>query len=78
MSAVAEYAARLVADERTPRKSRLRRVDMTQDKKARNANGRSSIYFSEADQSWHGRVTMGVRDDGRPDRRHVRGKHKAK
>ncbi len=47
---------------------------MGQDRKTRNANGRSSIYFSEADQSWHGRVTMGVRDDGRADRRHVRGK----
>lgn len=23
---------------------------------------------------WHGRVTVGVQDDGRPDRRHVRGK----
>lgn len=36
-------------------------------------NGASSIYLG-ADGSWHGRVTVGVRDDGTPDRRHVRGK----
>lgn len=47
---------------------------MAKTKRTRAANGRSSIYFSDADQSWHGRVTMGVRDDGSPDRRHVRGK----
>jgi len=41
----------------------------------RNANGRSSIY--ENPEGWHGRVTVGVKDDGRPDRRHVRGKTKA-
>ncbi len=44
--------------------------------KSRAANGRSSIYFGN-DGYWHGRVTMGVRDDGKPDRRHVRGKDKA-
>jgi integrase len=33
-------------------------------------NNASSIYQG-ADGRWHGRVTMGVRDDGRPDRRHV-------
>jgi integrase len=49
---------------------------MPQNKKTRAANGRSSIYYSDADNSWHGRVTMGVCDDGRPDRRHVRGKTK--
>lgn len=42
-------------------------------KKKRNVNGRSSIY-RDKDGNWHGRVTMGVRDDGTPDRRHVRGK----
>ena len=41
----------------------------------RNANGRSSIY--ENAEGWHGRVTVGVKDDGRPDRRHVRGRTKA-
>lgn len=42
----------------------------------RRPNGASSIYFG-ADGWWHGRVTVGVRDDGRPDRRHVRGKTEA-
>jgi integrase len=35
-------------------------------------NGASSIYWSEYDGRWHGRVTVGVRDDGTPDRRHVK------
>lgn len=30
----------------------------------------SSIYEGK-DGKWHGRVTMGVRDDGKPDRRHI-------
>jgi integrase len=34
-------------------------------------NGASTIYFSEYDQRWHGRVSVGIRDDGSPDRRHV-------
>ncbi len=29
------------------------------------------------DGKWHGRVTMGVRDDGKPDRRHVERKTEA-
>lgn len=33
-------------------------------------NGRSSIYQGN-DGYWHGRITMGVKDDGTPDRRHV-------
>lgn len=37
-------------------------------------NGASSIYYSEADGYWHGRVTMGVLDNGKPDRRHVKRK----
>lgn len=36
----------------------------------RRSNGRSSIYDG-ADGRWHGRVTMSVRSDGTPDRRHV-------
>jgi integrase len=36
----------------------------------RKANGRSSIYLGK-DGRWHGYVTMGVKDDGRTDRRHV-------
>lgn len=39
----------------------------------RNANGESSIYKG-TDGWWHGRVTIGVKDDGTPDRRHRRGK----
>jgi integrase len=34
-------------------------------------NGAGSIYLG-ADGKWHGRVTMGVKDDGNPDRRHVK------
>lgn len=41
----------------------------------RNPNGTSSIYEGK-DGWWHGRVTVGVRDDGRPDRRHVQRKTK--
>ena len=33
-------------------------------------NGASSIYLGK-DGKWHGRVTVGVKDDGSPDRRHV-------
>lgn len=40
--------------------------------KGRRPNHRSSIYFSEVDGHWHGRVTMGIADDGSPDRRHRR------
>jgi hypothetical protein len=45
-------------------------------RRTRAANGRSSIYLG-GDGVWHGRVTMGVRDDGRPDRRHVQAKTRA-
>jgi integrase len=40
------------------------------EKRRRGSNGASSIYFGK-DGNWHGRVTVGVRDDGKPDRRHV-------
>ncbi len=33
-------------------------------------NGESSIYYSDADGSRHGWATVGVKDDGSPDRRH--------
>lgn len=36
----------------------------------RRPNGASSIYKGK-DGKWHGRVTVGVKDDGSPDRRHV-------
>jgi integrase len=41
----------------------------------RKPNGASTIY--EAADGWHGRVTVGVKDDGSPDRRHVRGRTEA-
>jgi integrase len=44
---------------------------------ARQANGRSTVYRG-SDGYWHGRVTVGVRDDGSPDRRHAMGRSKAK
>jgi integrase len=40
---------------------------------ARAANGAGSFYRG-SDGSWHGRVTVGVGQDGKPDRRHVRGR----
>lgn len=44
---------------------------------AKNANGRSTIYKGK-DGYWHGRVTVGVKLDGSPDRRHTMSKSKAK
>ena len=44
--------------------------------RSREPNGASSIYKG-ADGYWHGRVTVGVKDDGRPDRRHVMRKVRA-
>lgn len=49
---------------------------MTEAKKSREPNGASSLYKG-ADGYWHGRVTVGVKDDGRPDRRHVMRKSRA-
>ncbi|TDO35875.1 site-specific recombinase XerD [Kribbella sp. VKM Ac-2527] len=46
------------------------------DKRHKNPDGRSTIYLG-ADGKWHGRVTMGVKDDGTPDRRHVKRKSKS-
>lgn len=40
-------------------------------------NGASTIYYSEYDSKWHGRVTVGIRDNGTPDRRHVKRKTEA-
>lgn len=42
----------------------------------RNPNLRSTIYRGR-DGYWHGRVTVGIRDDGKPDRRHVSGTNKS-
>ena len=44
---------------------------------ARNTNGRSSIYEG-TDGYWHGWVTVGVKADGTPDRRHRMALTKAK
>src|SRR5688572_29590881 len=43
---------------------------------SRQANGRSSIYLG-SDGYWHGRVSVGLKDDGRLDRRHVMSRTKA-
>ena len=43
---------------------------------AKQRNGQSSIYKGK-DGYWHGRVTVGIRDDGRADRRHVMSTNKA-
>jgi integrase len=40
-------------------------------------NGASSIYLGK-DGYWHGRVTVGVKDNGKPDRRHVMSKDESK
>lgn len=50
---------------------------MARTKESRNPNGRSSIYQG-SDGYWHGRVTVGVKDDGKPDRRHSMSKTKQK
>jgi integrase len=50
---------------------------MPREKGTRNANGRSSIYYSDKDKCWHGYVTVGVKDNGRPDRRHTRGQNQS-
>lgn len=36
----------------------------------RKPNGTSSVYFGK-DGYWHGRVMVGIKDNGKPDRRHV-------
>ena len=64
------------SDSPRSRASRSRRSEMAADenaKKTRAANGESSIYFG-SDGYCHGRVTMGIKDDGTPDRRHVKRK----
>lgn len=42
----------------------------------RNPNMESSVYEG-SDGWWHGRVTMGVKDDGSPDRHHRRARTEA-
>ena len=43
---------------------------MPRKKGTRAPNNRSSIYLGK-DGYWHGRVTMGLKDNGKPDRRHI-------
>lgn len=43
----------------------------------RTPNLRSSVYYSDTDGWWHGWVTVGVKDNGAPDRRHRMGKSEA-
>jgi integrase len=50
---------------------------MTIEAKRTHAPAGSSSIYQDKDDKWHGRVTMGVRDDGKPDRRHARGKTRA-
>lgn len=42
----------------------------------RRPNGASTVYLGK-DGKWHGRVTVGVKDNGKPDRRHVERKTEA-
>lgn len=49
---------------------------MARKKTGRTPSGASSIYMG-SDGYWHGRVTVGVRDDGHPDRRHVMSRKQA-
>ena len=42
----------------------------------RRPNGASSVYKGK-DGKWHGRVTVGTKDDGTPDRRHIERKTEA-
>ncbi|WP_037840121.1 tyrosine-type recombinase/integrase [Streptomyces sp. NRRL S-337] len=49
---------------------------MPEHNRTRQPNGASSIYLGK-DGKWHGRVTVGTRDDGKPDRRHIERKTRA-
>jgi len=49
-------------------------ADAKNTKRTRKPDGTSTIYFSEYDGCWHGRVTVGLKDNGAPDRRHVKRK----
>jgi len=44
--------------------------------RCRAANGRSTIY-RDAQGTWHGQVSMGPTDNGKPVRRHVRGRSRS-
>lgn len=40
-------------------------------RRRKHADGQSSLFFNERDGRWHGYVTVGIKPDGRRDRRHV-------
>lgn len=50
---------------------------MSTNQPKRSSNQRSSIFFSEKDRLWHGWVSMGALNNGRPDRRHRQGRTRA-
>lgn len=43
---------------------------------SRSPNSSSTVYLG-ADGDWHGRISVGTKDNGKPDRRHVSGKSNA-
>lgn len=49
---------------------------MARTKQTRASAGTSSVYLG-SDGYWHGRVTVGIKDDGRSDRRHVMSKQQS-
>jgi len=55
-----------------------RKKQQPEDESGRADNGDSSVYFSEKDGHWHGWVTVGVKDNGSPDRRHRMSKNEKK
>jgi excisionase family DNA binding protein len=62
-AALAEYVRALARSQTQHLMPRKKRADGT-----RAPNGASSIYFGNYEQCWVGRVTVGVRDNGKPDR----------
>jgi hypothetical protein len=48
-------------------------LDTNPGERLRRRNGESSCYLG-SDGRWHGRVSVGLRPDGSPDRRHVSGR----
>ena len=61
-----------------PQPSKAASKRRTRPEGTRAPDGAASIYFSEADGRWHGWVTVGIRDDGNPDRRHRMNKDEGK
>ncbi|WP_436787911.1 tyrosine-type recombinase/integrase [Yinghuangia sp. YIM S10712] len=51
-------------------------VGKSRESKPRQPNGASSVFLGN-DGRWHGYVTVGVKDNGKPDRRHVSSRSRA-